>query len=213
MRIRLLPVLIVVALLAVGLRLGDLWQGLSRTALAQGGQDQAVSSPTPVGEPERGGQPPAETAAKPAGPQPIDPFSLTDSEIELLQKLAARREQIEMRALEIERRAALLSAAETRIEDRIAELKALQGRIEALLQLRDEQEEAQLRSLVKIYQNMKPKDAARIFEELEMPVLLEVIDRMSERKSAPILAKMKPSKAKSVTVQLAERHKVPLELK
>ena len=213
MRIRLLPVLIVVALLAAGLRLGDLWQGVSRTAMAQGGQAAAATSPVSAGDQGTGGQAPARTAAEPAGPQPIDPFSLTDSEIELLQKLAERREEIEMRAVEVERRATLLSAAETRIEDRIAELKVLQGRIEELLQLRDEQEEAQLRSLVKIYQNMKPKDAARIFEELEMPVLLEVIDRRSERKSAPILAKMKPSKAKSVTVQLAERHKVPLELK
>ena len=44
-----------------------------------------------------------------------------------------------------------------------------------------------------------------------MTVLLEVIDRMKERKSAPILAKMNPDKAKEITVELADRHKLPLQ--
>ena len=79
-----------------------------------------------------------------------------------------------------------------------------------MIEQRDEKQEAQLRSLVKIYENMKPKEAARIFEGLDMTILLEVIDRMKERKSAPILARMDPDKAKEVTVELADRHKLPL---
>jgi flagellar motility protein MotE (MotC chaperone) len=41
-----------------------------------------------------------------------------------------------------------------------------------------------------------------------MPVLLMVVDRMSERKVAPVLAAMSPTKAKDVTVQLAEQRKL-----
>src|SRR3546814_4430099 len=59
--------------------------------------------------------------------------------------------------------------------------------------------EGQMQSLVKIYESMKPKDAARIFEELDMEVLLEVVERMKERKTAPILAEMNPERAKTVT--------------
>ena len=58
-------------------------------------------------------------------------------------------------------------------------------------------------SLVKIYEKMKPKDAAQVFERLEMPVLLKVIERMKEAKTAPILAAMDPGKAKAVTVAIA----------
>ncbi|MCG8360437.1 MAG: hypothetical protein MI920_33150 [Kiloniellales bacterium] len=139
-----------------------------------------------------------------------DPFDLSDEEIELLQQLAERREELQRRARDMDRRAALLEAAEGRIEQKIKELEDLQSLIESLLVKHDEQEEAQMRSLVKIYESMKPKDAARIFEELDMVVLLEVIERMKERKSAPILAKMNPAKAKAVTLELAQRRELPV---
>jgi flagellar motility protein MotE (MotC chaperone) len=56
---------------------------------------------------------------------------------------------------------------------------------------------------------MKPKDAARIFEELEMDILLPVVERMKERKTAPILAKMNADKAKAITTELAQRRLLP----
>jgi flagellar motility protein MotE (MotC chaperone) len=56
---------------------------------------------------------------------------------------------------------------------------------------------------------MKPKDAARIFGELDMVVLLDVIERMKERKIAPILAEMNPQRAKAITIELAQRRGLP----
>jgi flagellar motility protein MotE (MotC chaperone) len=56
---------------------------------------------------------------------------------------------------------------------------------------------------------MKPKSAARIFEELDLDVLLPVIERMKERKIAPILAKMNAEKAKTITTELAQRRRLP----
>ncbi len=212
MKLRLLPLLIVAAVVMLGVRVGDLWQGLAQAATAEAQE--------PAKSPEAGSeaaQPVAMAAADggvepaPGGGLPVDPFSLTDSEIEVLQKLSARREALDRRTLELEQREVLLSAAEARIEERIQELKRLQANIEGMIEQRDEKQEAQLRSLVKIYESMKPKEAARIFEELDMAVLLEVIDRMKERKSAPILAKMNPDKAKEITVELADRHKLPLQ--
>ena len=52
------------------------------------------------------------------------------------------------------------------------------------------------RGLVKLYESMKPRDAAAIFNELDMPVLLQVLDRMKEAKAAPVLAAMQPDKAR-----------------
>ena len=211
MKLRLLPLLIVAAVAMLGVRVGDLWQGLARAATAEE-QKAAAAQPEAPGAvaSASAAAAPAPAAPAPAGVRPVDPFSLTDSEIEVLQKLAARREELEKRSLELEQREVLLTAAESRIEERILELKGLQANIEGMIEQRDEKQEAQLRSLVKIYESMKPKEAARIFEELDMAVLLEVIDRMKERKSAPILAKMNPDKAKEVTVELADRHKLPL---
>ena len=80
--------------------------------------------------------------------------------------------------------------------------------VAALLAQYNEKEDAKIHSLVKIYENMKAKDAARIFDEVEMPILLLVIDKMSEKKIAPILAEMEPKKAKQITVMLAEQRRV-----
>jgi flagellar motility protein MotE (MotC chaperone) len=61
---------------------------------------------------------------------------------------------------------------------------------------------------VKIYETMKPKDAAPIFEQLEMAILLDVIERMKEAKVAPIIAAMDPQKAKSLTTDLVKRRRL-----
>jgi flagellar motility protein MotE (MotC chaperone) len=103
----------------------------------------------------------------------------------------------------------LLAAAEQRIETRIAELKKLEGQVQALIKRHDDEEEKNLRSLVKVYENMKPRDAARIFEQLDMQVLLGVVERMKEAKLAPVLAQMDPARAQRLTVDLATRRQLP----
>ena len=54
-----------------------------------------------------------------------------------------------------------------------------------------------------------PKDAARIFEDLAMDTLLEVAERMAERKLAPVMAKMNPEKARAMTVELSQLRRMP----
>ena len=138
-----------------------------------------------------------------------DPTLLTQTEIDLLQRLAERRQVLESREQELGIRTGLLTAAEFRINKKIEELKVLRETISGLIKTFDAQQDAKLLSLVKIYENMKPKDAARIFEELEMDTLLDVAERMKERKLAPVMAKMNPEKAREMTVELSQLRKMP----
>jgi flagellar motility protein MotE (MotC chaperone) len=130
---------------------------------------------------------------------------MTEAEIELLQQLAKRREKLEQRADTLNRRESLVKAAEKRLTQKVGEMERLRTEIEDLLVKYDEQETQQLTRLVNIYEKMKPKDAARIFEDLDQEVLLKVVERMNERKTAPILAEMRPDKAQQLTIELAER--------
>lgn len=225
MRFRFLPLFIVVAVLGTGVKLADLWQGFGgpTPAFAAGDPPSAgLGRPlqTDAGE-ATADEPPATDVPQSATPEgpipqgqitnlPIDLFEMTDEELVLLQSLSQRREVLEQRAREIDEREVLLKAAEQRIDQKIGELEQLQASIESLLVQHDDQSEAQILSLVKIYESMKPKDAARIFEELDMEVLLEVIERMKERKTAPILAQMNPQRAKTVTLELAQRRDLPI---
>jgi flagellar motility protein MotE (MotC chaperone) len=122
--------------------------------------------------------------------------------------LSERREELERWEANIEIKENTLDATEKRIDKKIAQIEAMKDEVAALLKQYNEKEDTKITSLVKIYENMKPEDAARIFDEVEMPILLLVIDKMSEKKVAPILAGMDPQKAKEITVQLAEQRRV-----
>ncbi|MFQ5763426.1 MAG: MotE family protein [Rhodospirillales bacterium] len=224
-RIRFLPITIFAATLMLTVKIGDIWDGFDglingtiRIADAVAQTEQKTAQPDAAAPAAEGA--PADAADKaPAADQPPaepskliteDPTLLTQSEIDLLQQLAERRRVLESREQELEIRTGLLSAAETRIDKKVEELKVLRETISGLIKTFDEQQDAKLLSLVKIYENMKPKDAATIFEDLEMDTLLEVAERMKERKLAPIMAKMNPEKAREVTVELARLRQLPL---
>lgn len=130
---------------------------------------------------------------------------LTDEDIVILQQLATRRKELDRRAAEMEQREALLQASEARITAKVDELQKMRGDVEKLLATADKQQSDQMKSLVKIYETMKPAQAAKIFEQLDMNMLLSVIGKMKEAKAAPVLAAMDPVKAKTVTSELIRR--------
>lgn len=226
MRLRLLPVVLFAGGLLLTVRVGTIWQDLTvdagrasvaettgeaasvaPDAAAQAADPAAPERPEQAALPAEGEDPPA----LPGGPtDPTDPLNYTDEEIELLQSLAKRRDELEARERALGEREALIAATEKRIDDKLAELQQVQAMIESLVKRHDADQDAQLDSLVKIYENMKPKDAAQIFEDLDMDVLLDVVERMKERKVAPVLALMNPEKAREVTLELAQRRELPL---
>ncbi|MGH6912681.1 MAG: MotE family protein, partial [Geminicoccales bacterium] len=157
--------------------------------------DQAAAGAEPSAEPEPDTQ----------APPPLDPARLTASEIEVLQQLAARRAELEQREDRLELREALLGTAEARLLEQAERLNQLRAEVEALVEQVDQKEEARLRNLVKIYEAMKPKAAAEIFNRLELPLLVQVVQRMREARAADVLARMDPVKAKQVTAELARR--------
>ncbi len=141
-------------------------------------------------------------------PDLLGTSTFTPAEVEVLTELAKRRENLDGRERELGLREGLLQAAERRLDDKIGELEVLRSEIEALVGQHDEQEETELQSLVKIYETMKPKDAARILQELEMQILLSIMERMKERSTAPVLAAMDASRAREVTAELARRREL-----
>ncbi|WP_431857963.1 MotE family protein [Azospirillum sp.] len=216
-RFRVLPLMIFVAVLLLGIRVGELWRLATRDYRLPEFPTSLAENPKPVppaanGAPQHGAKPPAPApAAAPAPPAPggASNAAMAPADGELAQHYAARRAEAERRLKDVEQREALLAATEKRVEQKIQELDKMRADIQKMLRTGDEKQSAQIESLVKIYETMKPKEAARIFEELDMPVLLDVIQRMKEQKTAPILASMDPLKAKQVTSALVERRVMP----
>lgn len=234
-KIRFLPLTIFFATLMLTVKIGDIWSGIDKaTGAIEVSEAQAQQQGDAAKKPENAGggegKPPMDAGMGEAGAGKAtdkdakpkeqmasidpnlttdDPTLLTPDEIELLQQLAKRRDRLIVRERELEVRVGLLTAAEERMGKKIAELQNLRETIKGLVKTFEGQQDKKLQSLVKIYENMKPKDAARIFEELEMTTLLDVAERMKERKLAAIMSKMNPQRAREVTVELRQLRELP----
>lgn len=136
---------------------------------------------------------------------PIQPATIPPGERALLERLQERRQELEARARELEVRESLLRSAEKQLELRMQELKDTEERIKAATLQKEEVETQRLKGLVTMYENMRAKDAAKIFDRLEMRVLLDVSTQMNPRRLSDILALMAPEAAEKLTVELANR--------
>jgi flagellar motility protein MotE (MotC chaperone) len=212
-RLRLLPTVILCASLLLVLKLADLATGgegsatISAISIAQASAPEEKSDEEAEAHGEAAGHGDTAagetTAAVPPAPAPAAEPEISKSERTVLQSLASRRKELDTRAGELDTREQLLAAAERRVEERIAELKEIEARINERIGAEDEANEARIAGLVSMYETMKPKDAARIFERLDMGVLLDVVMRMQPRKMAAVLAAMDPVVAQDLTVELA----------
>ncbi len=143
--------------------------------------------------------PPVAAAATPPAEPPVN-----EAERAVLLDLRARRTVLEAREQALASREAMQAAADQRLNERVIQLTALQTRLEQLDQTRRERDDANWRGLVKTYETMRPRDAATILNDLEPPVLLQVLDRMKEAKAAVVLAAMQPDRARAATAALAQ---------
>jgi flagellar motility protein MotE (MotC chaperone) len=161
------------------------------------------------------GEPKKEDAPKPAAPETkpdgmvLHPEenqqTVSPSEKAILERLQSRRQELDARAREIDIRESLLRAAEQRIQSKTDEMKAIEQRITAASGQKSEAENARFKSIITMYEGMKPKDAARVFDRLDMTVLIEIASQIAPRKMSDILGLMLPEAAERLTVELAHR--------
>jgi flagellar motility protein MotE (MotC chaperone) len=130
---------------------------------------------------------------------------VSPAEKAILERLQSRRQELDARAREIDIRESLLRAAEQRIQSKTEEMKAIESRISSAQNAKSEADNARFKSIVTMYENMKPKDAAKVFDRLDMSVLLEIASQIAPRKMSDILGLMTPEAAERLTVELARR--------
>ena len=206
-------------------------EGTGVVTVAEAATPNASSAPARAAQvPTQSAQPPQKPAASPTAPSPTAPSPAaaatpqpkapvatpvaagpvapssepSESERAVLQELRDRRRALDTRDAALSEREHIVAAAERRLMQRVAELEALQAKLETLEKARQAQNETNWRGLVMVYEKMKPAQAASIFDNLDDAVLLPLLDRMKELKAAPILAAMRPDRARDATAALAK---------
>jgi flagellar motility protein MotE (MotC chaperone) len=181
------------------------------SALAAGEAPKAEASKAEAkGEGPAGPPPKAEAAAPKEGPPMCIPVDLAKeagisaAEFRLLQSLQERRQTLDARERDIVTRENVIGTADQRVQERLTALKQVEANIEKLLGQVDDLEAQRIAGLVAVYEKMKPKDAARVWEGLDNAVLLKIAQRMKSPSLSLILAKMNPVRAREITTRLAE---------
>lgn len=166
------------------------------------GESQAAEKPAAAKKP-RLADPPKDPGGTLVSLDPNRPAS--GAERAILERLHERRQEIDAQARELEIRDGLLKAAEKRLEARVAELKELEARIDIAMQNKEGVDADRFKGLVSMYENMKAKDAAKIFDRLDLNVLVQVTSHINPRRMSDILGQMSPEAAERLTVELAGR--------
>jgi flagellar motility protein MotE (MotC chaperone) len=189
----------------------------SRQAVRDNDVTGAVPEPPPAAQQAKAdAKPDANTAAKPAAGAGAPPAASrniipsegpipTGAERAILERLQQRREELDSRARELEMRESLIQSAEKRIDTHLGELKDIETQIKAETAQKNQGADARLKALITMYENMKPRDAAKIFNGLEDSVLVEVASKINPRTMAEIMAQMQADVAQRLTVELASK--------
>lgn len=202
-------VLLAVKLAALAAAPPETGAGAPRLVASAKAAEPAGGAPTRAANAERPAPAPGGGPAQ-CGPDQQQATPEQRAERELLQALRARRGELDAREQALLTREVVTEATERRAARRLEELTELQRQTAAAAgaaeRERSEREEAGWRQTVKLYEGMRPRDAAAIFDDLELSVLVPLAHRLRDAKAAPILGAMRPERARALTAELA-RHR------
>ncbi len=128
---------------------------------------------------------------------------------EVLASLQRERDLVARQKSEIQDRFAELALAQESLSVEQASLTELKASIEELLGKVKAAQTEDLERLIALYSNMKPTDAARIMDDMDIETTIMVLGSMKPRTAAPILAKIPPVRARAVSKIILERSQLP----
>ncbi|GAA6150381.1 hypothetical protein NBRC116586_34440 [Pseudooceanicola nitratireducens] len=128
---------------------------------------------------------------------------------EMLQIISTERKFLEEQKAALAQREAEIDLASEKLQLEQARLEDLKSALDGLLAKVEAAKTDDVRRLVALYSNMKPKDAAAIMNDLDIEVSVMVLGTMSERTAAPILAGLTPVRARAISKIILERSKLP----
>jgi flagellar motility protein MotE (MotC chaperone) len=155
-----------------------------------------ISVGTALAEESKAGATPA--TASPVLPEdgkniPVEAKKVDDADY--LFKLAERKKQLDSREEELNKLAAQIEKQKLEVSEKLAKLEETRSKISTALEEKIKVDAVKVDTLVQMYSNMKPVQAAKVFETLDEDLVIEILGRMKKKNAADILNLIKPEKA------------------
>lgn len=158
-----------------------------------------AQTPSPAQTPAPAAVSPPSTAATEGQRQP----STAPAEIEHLTKIHEKTKELAAKEEELQRVEQELALQKVEIEKRMKELEEMRAKISSILEERVKVDSEKVDTLVQMYTNMKPVQAAKVIETIDEDLAIEILGRMKKKNAADIMNMIKPEKAQSFTEKLA----------
>jgi flagellar motility protein MotE (MotC chaperone) len=118
-----------------------------------------------------------------------------DENSDYLFKLAERKKELDTREEDLNKKTLEIAKQKTEIETKLKELENYREKISTMLKERITTDSGKVDNLVQVYTNMKPSQAAKIFETMDEDLVIEILSRMKKKSAADILNIVKADKA------------------
>jgi len=115
--------------------------------------------------------------------------------LDQLYKLTERKKELDSREEELNKKAKEIETQKVYVEQKLKELEDYRLKISNLLQDRVKADAGKVDNLVQIYTNMRPGQAAKIFETMDEDLVIEILSKMKKKTAADVLNLMKAEKA------------------
>lgn len=129
--------------------------------------------------------------------------SVKSDGFEHLTNLNERKRQLDDRESELNRMEQELALQKETLEKRISELEQMRKQISEKLEDRVKIDNEKVDKLVEFYSNMKPPQAAKVFETMDEDLVVQIISKMKKKNAADILNLLKPEKAQTFSEKFA----------
>ncbi|MFP5520361.1 MAG: MotE family protein [Bdellovibrionia bacterium] len=177
----------------------DSW--ISRVEIGILGQATAQES-APAAAPATAAATTAE-ATSPAAPAAERAVASDENDFEHLKKIKEKTKELELKEEELSRIEKELALQKEELEKRMLELEKMRTNISQVLEDRVQADAAKVDTLVQVYTNMKPVQAAKVIETIDEDLAVEILSRMKKKNAADIMNMLKPEKAQVFTEKLA----------
>ncbi|AZZ37865.1 hypothetical protein CIK05_14005 [Bdellovibrio sp. qaytius] len=134
-----------------------------------------------------------------------------EDDSDYIYKLTERKRVLDLREEELNKKAAEIEAQKVVIEKKLTELEDYRTKISAMLQDRIKADDGKVDTLVQVYTNMKPGQAAKIFETMDEDLVIDILSRMKKKSAAEILNLIKTEKAQAFAEKFAG-YRVPTSI-
>lgn len=146
--------------------------------------------------------------------KPMDPMQATNpSEVcapppdlgKALSVVKTKNLELIEREKSIQTRETDLAIIKDAIEAKLTELLNVEEQLRETISLADRAAESDVQNLTAVYSSMKPKEAAELFEEMDVEFAAGFLSLMAPQDAAPIMAELSPAKAYALSAKIAGR--------